>query len=152
MPHVLPPDRVARVRRLLAAGHSIRETARQARVARDTVASIASGRHAQMVRDREARRRLEESLLPRGPFVWCAACGAKVQMPCVACEARRERKGRGPVHVSRVLRELAAASPALGLDLKPADRARYEKVKKTGTPSAVKRAPRISEDERDDAT
>lgn len=130
MPHVLPPDRVARVRRLLAAGNSIRATARQARVARDTVVSIASGRHAQMMRDREARRQLEESLLPRGPFVWCAACQAKVQMPCVACAARRERKGRGLVHVCEVLRELAAVSPALGLELKPEDAARYEEVKK----------------------
>jgi len=91
--------------------------------------AIARGRHAQKLRDLEARRRLQQPLDPDRPFEKCPTCGARVQLPCVACRARRELARRGPVHVSQVLEELRH-SPETGFDLRPAEQARYEEIRR----------------------
>lgn len=87
---MLPAAVVDEVRRLLVEGRlSQRQIARRTGVSRGTVAAIASGRR---------QRPAEEpggppGGYPRGKPVRCPGCGARVQMPCLACWLY-ERYGR----------------------------------------------------------
>jgi hypothetical protein len=82
---MISPSRVEEIRRLLnGRKHSQRAIARQTGVSRGTVRAIA-----------EDRRRLgsaSRTIGPQGGFtppsglpLRCPGCGAKVQMPCLAC-------------------------------------------------------------------
>ncbi|MDZ7617559.1 MAG: hypothetical protein U1E05_11170 [Patescibacteria group bacterium] len=81
---MIAPEMVERIRDLLADGHlSQRGIARELRVSRVTVDAIAHGRR----NDRPPQyldRPAWSNALP-GPTERCPGCGARVQMPCLAC-------------------------------------------------------------------
>lgn len=90
------------IRSLLAAGLTQREIERRTGVARNTIAKIARGTRPDYEarrREREARAMLQEA----GPVERCPGCGAKVQMPCLACrinsmlEQKRWDRNAGPL-------------------------------------------------------
>lgn len=70
---------------------SQREIARQLGVSRGTVNAIARGKRP----DYEAQRKPRPGAIvpPSGPYVRCPVCGARVQMPCLACQIRSLRSG-----------------------------------------------------------
>lgn len=73
----------------LAAGETCRAIARRLGVSRGTVGTIAHGEHPhQRVEDVPGEEKVPT---PSGPYVWCPACRAKVQMPCLACWLRARR-------------------------------------------------------------
>jgi len=94
---MISPTVVERIRQLLREdGLSQRQIARQLGVSRGTVNAIARGKRP----DYEARRRPRpgDIVPPSGPYVRCPICGARVQMPCLACQIRallRERRRAG---------------------------------------------------------
>ena len=86
------------IRELLAAGElSQRRIAQRTGVSRGTVQAIARQRHGQ-TQVRSRREAGEGFVFPAGPARRCPVCGAKVQMPCLACHVRaiiqRHRKCR----------------------------------------------------------
>jgi len=90
---MIAPAVVERVRELLReANLSQRQIARQLGVSRGTVNAIARGKRP----DYEARRRHRPGGIvpPSGPYVRCPTCGARVQMPCLACQIRALRSER----------------------------------------------------------
>ncbi len=85
---MIAQNTVEKIRELLREGRlSQRKIARHLGVSRGTVNAIALGRRP----DYEARRKClaDDIIRPRGPFVRCPTCGAKTQMPCLACQIRR---------------------------------------------------------------
>lgn len=86
---------VAEVRHLLSQGDlSQRKIAQRLGVSRGTVNAIAQGRRP----DYDRPHRLEDDFVPpAGLFQRCPVCGAKVQMPCLACYVRAilERRRTG---------------------------------------------------------
>ena len=90
---MLSPEKVERIRRLLADGRmSQRAVARAVNVSRGTVEGIAHGRRP----DYPARLGRQPAGLDSlaGPRERCPGCGAMVQMPCRACLMRALRKRR----------------------------------------------------------
>jgi transcriptional regulator with XRE-family HTH domain len=82
---MLRPDQVEKVRRLLASGQmSLREIAREAQVARNTVNAIARGRR----HDEPPRSPDDEESECLGPPIRCAGCGGFVYPPCRLCRVR----------------------------------------------------------------
>jgi hypothetical protein len=79
---MLPPPKIAEVRRLLAEGHSRRQVARMTGISRGTINHIADGRRF----DKKARRDSAlASLIPQQPPVRCGTCGGLVYPPCRLC-------------------------------------------------------------------
>ena len=113
---VLSADSVDRVERLLDEGElSQRAIARETGVSRGSVHRIKTGK-------RVLCRANGHALLPgpSGPLGRCPGCGGMVQQPCITCRARESNAPRlsGDDDVD-----------ALGLHLKPDDRARQRKLK-----------------------
>jgi transcriptional regulator with XRE-family HTH domain len=78
---------IEQIGELLRSGSlSQRKIARCLGVSRGTVNAIALGKRP----DYEARRRrpAHDITAPSGPFVRCPTCGARAQMPCLACQIR----------------------------------------------------------------
>jgi hypothetical protein len=81
-------SQVEEIRRLLHGGKlSQRAIARQTGVSRSTVQAIAEQRHSQGL-DRGGAGLREGFTPPNGLPVRCPGCGAKVEMPCLACYVR----------------------------------------------------------------
>ena len=84
---------VDEIERLLQEGGlSQRMIARRVGVSRGTVNTIARGQRP----DYRARRRqrADDFVAPSGPVCRCPTCGARVQMPCLACRVRAIRESR----------------------------------------------------------
>jgi len=90
---MIPFAVVDEIERLLhEGGLSQRKIARRVGVSRGTVNAIARGRRPDY---RALRRdRVDEFAAPCGPFARCPTCGARVQMPCLACRVRAFRESR----------------------------------------------------------
>jgi len=122
---MLDPETVTEIERLLAEDQlSQRAIARQLGVSRGTVGTIAAGRRP----DYEAMRRSRqerETPTPSGPLRRCPECGARVQLPCVACHVRGRASDvpRLLQHARRLLDE------PLGVNLKPQHQRRYEEIR-----------------------
>lgn len=84
---MIKADVIRRIEELLAEGTvSRRAIAREIGVSRPIVNAVARGeRRPRAPVARAARQEVEINL---GPLARCAACGAKVYLPCVACQAR----------------------------------------------------------------
>lgn len=122
---MIAPSVVQEVRRLLAEGSlSQRKIAKIAGISRGTVGAIASGRRPDYVSRRPTER--DEFPEPAGPPQRCSGCGGMVYMPCRLCHARALKAGRSKPPIPQWLMQL---DEPLGLDLKAADRARYEEVR-----------------------
>lgn len=104
---------VNEIERLLAEGRlSQRKIASLTGVSRGTVGAIASG---QRVLQSPAPSALaEESFAPDAPIARCPICGAKVRMPCLACQLRanRERRRAAAAQRYRPLQECRRATAA----------------------------------------
>lgn len=101
--------------RLLQSGMSQRRIAAIAGVSRGTVASVRRGDRRRDVRAEEDRKSMFDA---NAPTARCRICGAMVLQPCLACRVRPAR--RLPMRETNL---------ALGLDMKPEHRARYEKIR-----------------------
>ena len=93
---------VDEIERLLhEGGLSQRKIARRVRVSRGTVNAIARGQRPDYRALR--RERADDFVAPTGPVARCPTCGARVQMPCLACrvraiqESRRRSQRQSPV-------------------------------------------------------
>jgi len=120
-------DQVATVRRLLAAHHSQRAVHRLTGIARGSIARIAAGCRC----DRFQPTGPEASTFPfapSGPVARCAACGHRVQSPCLICRARRWSRLAAARSCDLAATE-AAAGPLLGSELRGEHRARYEAIR-----------------------
>lgn len=115
----LTADEVAKIATLLAEGHGVRLVARLVGRGRATVGRILAGRQSIQVR---RPRPVEESSLSRRPIGRCPTCGRRVRLPCHACRTDQAAQRNG--WVSGV-----ADFPLVGLDLRPAERARYDQVR-----------------------
>ncbi len=115
---------IDQVRQLIGEGkNSLRMIARLTGVSRGTVRMIALGKR----RDREPKKVEPWEAERPGPPQRCPTCGGKVYMPCRLCAARSHRE---PSPAPRKPWTLAAlAGPAIGLDLRPEHRRRYEEIK-----------------------
>ena len=90
---MIAPEVVNEIKRMLHEGAlPQRRIAVEAGVSRGTVNAIARGRRP----DYEAQRsrRQGQVVFPSGPPIRCRQCGAKVQMPCLACQIRSTQKRR----------------------------------------------------------
>jgi len=127
---MIPPKTVAEIERLLAEDQlSQRGIARRLGVSRGKVDEIALGRRPDYDAIAEEDR-LRGALVPKKPYRHCPVCGVEVQMPCVACRARKARAAYGPR-----LAPDRFFPPVTRLDLKPEDHARYLDVR----PKAIAR-------------
>ncbi len=123
---MIAPHVVTEVRRLLADGKlSQRKIAKALRVSRGTVGAIASGRRPDYPL-RRSRESDESSLRPTGPPRRCPGCGGMVYLPCRVCQTRESAavSTKPPI-----IQRLGPLEVPLGLDLRPADRRRYEEVR-----------------------
>ena len=85
---MLPQSKVEAVREMAAQGLSQRAIAQQSGVARMTVRRILSGERP----DRAPSAADDDLGLFRGPVGRCPACGAKVHLPCLACEIAAKKE------------------------------------------------------------
>ena len=131
----LQADKVQRIEELSSTTTlSLRAIAERVGCSPTTAMLIVQGRHAPGRTERLRQQQLFEEHIPAGEPQACPGCGQIVPLPCVACRARAARRERhrrlGPRGIREIIEELAQISPVLGLDLKPADRARYEEVRR----------------------
>ena len=112
-----------RIRELLASGrHSQRAIARMTGIARGTVASIASGDRPDYSARQQAKIGREKPPFS-GPARRCGTCGAKVQLPCLACSIARDQAA------GRLQRSYTLPDPEkFELQLRHAERARYLRI------------------------
>ncbi|HYW78361.1 MAG TPA: helix-turn-helix domain-containing protein [Thermoguttaceae bacterium] len=88
---MIAPNTVREILELLAKGVlSQREIARRLGVSRGTVNAIALGRRPD--HSARSRQRTKGFTPPTGCPVRCPTCGAKVQMPCLACQVRAMKR------------------------------------------------------------
>ncbi len=93
---MLTPELVERIRGLLADGRmSRRGIAHELRVSRGSVNAIAHGRRSDYAARCQDRTISLET--PTGPIERCPGCGARVQMPCLACRLRALQQFRRPI-------------------------------------------------------
>ena len=79
---------VEQIQDMLRSGNlSQRKIAKCLGVSRGTVNAIAQGKRPDY-RARTRRKRARRIIPPTGPFVRCTICGARAQMPCLACQIR----------------------------------------------------------------
>jgi len=131
----LPAEKVERIEELSSSTTlSLRAIAARVGCSPTTAMLVVRGRHAPARAERLRQRDLFEAETPAGHATACPVCGRVGPLPCVACRARAARRERhrrlGPRGIREIIEELAQISPVLGLDLKPADRARYEEVRR----------------------
>ena len=103
---------VARVKRLLAAGMSQRRIALKHPISRASVGRIATGRRAEGPADESEAR---------GSVGRCPDCGARVRLPCLACAIGR--------NCPTTPAQRATEIEPLGVNLKDAERGRYDKIR-----------------------
>jgi hypothetical protein len=115
---------IARVRALIGRGDlSNRQIAKQLPIGRATVDRVANGTRPEPPPPED----LPAMGLAVAHPVHCSECGALLNVvPCYACEIRAARKR---AHRSAVTAELPPADD-LRLNLEPADRARYEAIRR----------------------
>jgi len=90
---MIPFALVDEIERLLHEGSlSQRKIARRVGVSRGTVNAIARGQRPDYRALR--RERVDEFAAPSGPVTRCPTCGARVQMPCLACRVRALQESR----------------------------------------------------------
>jgi len=90
---MIPFAVVDEIERLLhEGGLSQRKIARRVGVSRGTVNAIARGQRPDYRALR--RERANDFVAPTGPVARCPTCGARVQMPCLACRVRAIRESR----------------------------------------------------------
>lgn len=122
---MIAPSVVQEVRRLLAEGElSQRRIARMTGISRGTVGAIAAGRRPDYQSLRCAAD--DEFPQPTGPPQRCPGCGGMVYMPCRLCRTRALQAGASKLLLPAWLMQL---EEPLGLELRDADRARYEEVR-----------------------
>jgi hypothetical protein len=98
---MITPSRVEEIRRLLNGGKlSQRAIARQTGVSRGTVQAVAEERRCPGSKRRVIGPR-DGFTPPSGLPVRCPGCGAKVQMPCLACYVRKTQKSAEHLHNER---------------------------------------------------
>jgi transcriptional regulator with XRE-family HTH domain len=122
---MIAPSVVQEIRRLLTEGKlSQRKIARLTGISRGTVGAIAAGRRPDYQPLRSAAE--DEFAEPAGPPQRCPGCGGMVYLPCRLCRTRALQAG-----ASKRLRPawLTQLEEPLGLELRDADRARYEEVR-----------------------
>jgi hypothetical protein len=91
---MISPSRIEEIRRLLNWGKlSQRAIARQTGVSRGTVQAIAEDRHRPGSGHRTIGLR-GDFTPPSGLPIRCPGCGAKVQMPCLACYVQETKARR----------------------------------------------------------
>lgn len=112
---MLSEKTVAKIRELLAAGHSQRRVAADLNVSRGTVQNIASKRW-----KAPEKKPLHE---PEGERGRCPDCGSRTRFPCTYCAAVKER--RKP----RSRLRFDASIEVLGMELKGEEHKRYLEVK-----------------------
>ena len=88
---MLPDALVMEIQRRLASGQSQRSVARLLSVSRGTVSAVANGRR---TTGQGSCNPKETYVPPHGPIARCPECGAKVMMPCLACQVRQIRRDR----------------------------------------------------------
>ena len=134
---VLDPLVVLQVRALLRSTecyHSQRAIARICHVSRDSVRRIVNGTYPDYGAPTAERPE------PRGPIRRCTTCGHKVELPCRICTVRRRLTGLG-------VQLVRSHEGPLSLNLRPADRQRYDERRQSGpAPEPVR-----TNDERQDA-
>lgn len=95
---MLEPSVVAEVERLVAAKTlSLKKIADITHVSRGSVSAIAAGKRRIKLRKtvcaadivEGAAPMREKFYYPSGPFARCPICGARVQMPCLACQIEK---------------------------------------------------------------
>ena len=121
---MIAPSVVQEVKRLLAEGNlSQRKIARMTGISRGTVGAIAGGKRQDYVALPRAAG--DDPAQPTGPPQRCPGCGGMVYMPCRLCQARalKAQAPKPPAPLWPVQLEVP-----LGLELRKADRARYEEV------------------------
>ncbi len=138
---MLAPALVAEIRRLLAETCcSQRQIAKLTGVSRNTVGTIAAGRHRyDSVEETPRDEGVDEPAgplhavggrmhvthavdEPAGPPQRCPGCGGLVYMPCILCRTNQRAARRTP-------RTAANGDVSLALQLRPDHRARYEAVR-----------------------
>lgn len=121
---MISPMVVAEIQRLLLEKtYSHRAIGRMLGISRNTVGSVALGRH----RNIDAPSRDDEEEEPAGPPARCPTCGALVYLPCRLCRLQNElRANPKPPRKKENMRDRALL---LELDLRPEHQARYEEVR-----------------------
>jgi hypothetical protein len=110
---------------LLAEGNlSQRKIARLTGISRGTVGAIAAGKRPDYPSSRRAAE--DEPGEPAGPPRRCPGCGGMVYMPCRLCAARALKAAAAKPPVPTWLMQPEAP---LGLELRAAERARYEEIR-----------------------
>lgn len=66
------------------------------------------------------------ALFHRGPIGRCRTCGARVFLPCLACECRSTEAKQGRPDNANAM---SAGSASLAFELKPRHRERYEAIR-----------------------
>ena len=121
---MVPEWKVRKIKELLAAKKlSQRPIAKLMRVSRGTVSAIATGRrpdYAALRRQREA-----EAVTVREPKGRCPQCGAKVYMPCLACDVRHKARTSPRSEDAQLCEHLGRACE---LRLKKDHRRRYQRL------------------------
>ena len=122
---MIPEWKVQKIKELLAAKElSQRQISELMQVGRGTVSGIATGRrpdYADLRRQREA-----EAVTVPGPQGRCPQCGAKVYMPCLACDVRHQARTSPRREHAQLSERLERACE---LDLKEGHRRRYQRVR-----------------------
>lgn len=127
---VISPARERAVGRLLRLGVRQRTIARRIGISRGTVNAIALGHRRPDKSQHAAMRRPACEEVPPRPGSRCPVCGIEGPVPCVACAAREQKRRRGPAQRRReMVADLLRYGPVVGLDLRPAERARYEQIR-----------------------
>ncbi len=86
---MLADSLITEIRKMLDSGAmSQREIARRLKVSRGTVGAVALGKRKAAI-ERTATAARAAFKHPRGMPIRCPSCGAKTQMPCLACYVRK---------------------------------------------------------------
>ena len=118
---MLAQETVDRIERLLAEGElSQRKIAKLVGVSRGTVGGIASGNRPDY--ERLKQERADKLPQPKGPLRRCSTCGARVQLPCMACHIRDLAENGQAADL------FTSAEGLIELELRGEHRRRYEEV------------------------
>jgi len=113
---------------------SRREIARMTGISRTTIIAIATGRRQCIAREEiDVNAETEES----PPPARCPTCGGMVILPCRLCHVRLVRKE----FAQPQLPELEVEDDPLRLDLRPAERQRYEEIRFQPLAPAISHQP-----------